>query len=283
MSEEDSEAEVPAARSKAPLVAGIVVLVGIAFAVWQWLLPDGPPEVSRPSAETPTTLAPPPPPPEPAIVNPVEAPPDAPAAPTAADLESALTALAGVDTVQSMFRLQDLPRRIVTTIDNLGRAQASSSLWPVNPPPGEFTTDRSGETEVIAAANYARYVKHVATLEAVDTAAAGAAYRRLYPLLQQAYEDLGYPGKYFNDRLVAVIDLLLATPEPGGPLSVRLPEFGADLKPERPWVLYEYEDPALQQLSAGQRILLRMGPDNLRRVKSKLKEIRAQVAVTPGR
>ena len=281
MTEEDTEAEVPAPRSKAPIVAGVVVLAGVAFAAWQWLRPAATPEAAGPpAAAAPTTL--PPPPPEPAIANPVEAPPDTPAAPTAADLESALTALAGADTVQSLFRLQDLPRRIVTTVDNLGRAQASSSVWPVNPPAGEFTTDRSGQVEVIAPANYARYVKHVATLEAVDGAAAGAAYRRLYPLLQQAYENLGYPGKYFNDRLVVVIDLLLATPEPTGPVAVRLPAFGADLKPERPWVLYEYDDPALQQLSAGQRILVRMGPDNLRRVKSKLKEIRAEVATARG-
>ena len=54
------------------------------------------------------------------------------------------------------------------------------------------------------------------------------------------------------------------------------------MKPERPWVLYEYEDPALQKLSAGQRILLRMGPDHLRRVKAKLREIRAEVAAQPA-
>jgi len=279
MTEETPEAETPAWRRNAPLAAGIVVLAGLGFAAWQWLLPEGPPEVSKPPAAAPATL--PPPPPEPAVANPLETPPDAPAAPTAADLENALTALAGAETVQSLFRLQDLPRRIVTTVDNLGRAQVSSSLWPVKPPAGEFTTDRSGDAEVIASANYARYATHVAALEAVDAAAAAQAYRRLYPLLQQSYEDLGYPGKYFNDRLVTVIDLLLATPEPPGPLRVRLPEFGADMKPERPWVLYEYEDPALQQLSAGQRILLRMGPDNLRRVKAKLREIRAEVATAP--
>ena len=281
MTEENPDAEVPAWRRNAPLAAGIVVLAGIAFAAWQWLLPEAPPEVSKPPAAPRATLAPPPPPPEPAIVNPVEVPLDASGAPTAADLESTLKALAGAGTVQALFRLQDLPRRIVATIDSLGRAQASASLSPLIPPRGDFSTERSGEAEVIASANYARYAKHVAMLEAIDTAAAAAAYRRLYPILQRAYEGLGFPGKYFNDRLVAVIDLLLATPSPPGPLRVRLPEFGVDLKPERAWVLYQYEDPALQQLSAGQRMLLRMGPDHMRRVKAKLKEIRAQVAATP--
>jgi hypothetical protein len=64
-------------------------------------------------------------------------------------------------------------------------------------------------------------------------------------------------------------------------LRVRLPDLGEDMDPERPWVLYEYEDVALQQLSAGQRILLRMGPENQRRVKAKLREIRAEVATAP--
>ncbi len=281
MTEDNPEAEVPAWRRNAPLAVGIVVLAGIAFAAWRWLLPDAPPEVSKPPAAPTTTLAPPPPPPEPAIENPVAAPPDAPASPTATDLESALTALVGADTVGSLFRLQDLPRRIVTTVDNLGRAQASAALWPVRPPSGEFTTDRSGEYEVIASANHQRYARHVAAFEAIDAATAAVAYRRVYPVLQRAYEDLGMPGKYFNDRLVAVIDLMLATPEAPTALRVRLPEFGADMKPERPWVLYQYEDPALQQLSSGQRILLRTGPDNLRRIKAKLKEIRAEIAARP--
>ncbi len=266
-------------RRNAVLGVGILVLAGIAFAAWQWLLPAAPPEVSRApvAASAPTVIAPPPP--EPAIANPIDTPPDAPAAATPADLEAALNELAGAEVVRSLVRLQDLPRRLVTTIDNFGRAQVSASLAPVNPPAGEFTTDRSGEVEVIAADNFKRYLRHVETLESIDVARAAQAYRRLYPLFQQAYENLGYPDKYFNDRLIVVIDQLLATPAPQGPLAVRLPQFGEDVKPERPWVLYEYQSPALQQLSAGQRMLLRMGPDNMRRVQAKLREMRREVAV----
>ncbi len=276
MNDETPEEATGNGRRNALLGVGIVVLAGLAFAAWQWLMPAAPPAVSRPPAAAPTVLAPPPP--EPAVANLIDTPPDAAAAATPADLEAALNELAGADVVRSLFRLQDLPRRVVTTVDNLGRAQVSASLWPVNPPAGEFTTDRSAEPEVIAADNYQRYRRHVETLESIDVARAAQAYRRLYPLFQQAYENLGYPGKYFNDRLIVVIDQLLSTPAPQGPLAVKLPEFGADVKPERPWVLYEYADPALQQLSAGQRMLLRMGPDNLRRVNAKLREIRREVA-----
>ena len=75
-----------------------------------------------------------------------------------------------------------------------------------------------------------------------------------------------------------MIDQLLATPDVSEPLKIRLPQINGPLQPERPWVLYEYEDPTLQSLSAGQKIMLRMGTVNERRMKSKLAEIRRLVA-----
>jgi hypothetical protein len=43
-------------------------------------------------------------------------------------------------------------------------------------------------------------------------------------------------------------------------------------------VLYEYKDPALEELSAGQKILIRMGPEHRALIKSKLREIRTLLA-----
>jgi hypothetical protein len=264
------------------LILGVVVLAGAGAVAWRWLVgtqATAPPAAGAQAPPTPRTLAPSPP--EPAVANPIEPGVEPPGAPTTEELQSALGELVGNARLQSLFRLQDLPRRIVTTVDNLGRAQASASLWPVNPPTGPFTTDRSGEAEVIAAGNDARYAPYVELLESVDLDRATMAYRRLYPLFQQAYEDLGYPDRYFNDRLVEVIDLLLVTPEPRGALRVRLPEFSEEVRPERPWVLYRFEDPALQELAAGPRMLLRMGPENRRRVKQVLTALRPRIAATP--
>ena len=86
---------------------------------------------------------------------------------------------------------------------------------------------------------------------------------RYYPLFQEAYEYLGYPSAYFNDRLIDVIDHLLATPVVDGPIRL-----------VRPHVLYKYADPDLEALSAGRKALIRIGPDNANRVKQKLREIR---------
>jgi len=134
---------------------------------------------------------------------------------------------------------------------------------PLNAVPGVFTPDGT---------NYARYVPYVRVFEAIDARALVQAYVGAYPLFQRAYEELGFPGKYFNDRLVEAIDDLLATPDPATP-----PEF------MRPRVLSEFADPDLETRSAGQKMLLRMGRENAARVKAKLGEIRRELEQASSR
>ena len=75
-----------------------------------------------------------------------------------------------------------------------------------------------------------------------------------------------------------MIDNLLATPTPAGPLAVK--RFVADGGASGGG-LYVYEDSALEAGSAGQKILLRMGHDNAAVLEAKLREIRAQLVARP--
>jgi hypothetical protein len=180
----------------------------------------------------------------------------------------------------AFLMLDGFARRFVTTVDNLAHDHASPLLWPVNTTPGRFETEARADGTVISAKNAARYTAFVRFATSVDTGRAVGLYRRLYPLLQQAYEELGYPGKYFNDRVVEVIDHLLATPEVRPPIKVRVIE-----TPERPRTapLYRYEDPIdMETRSAGQKILVRVGPDNAAKLKAKLVDVRRRVARGPG-
>jgi hypothetical protein len=229
-----------------------------------------------PPAPAPTAPAPP------AITHPIESSPaaqDVAAAPQESSLAAAVTSLVGQKLARGMLQLDDFPRRIVATVDNLGRTHAPSRLWPVNPSPGRFQVDKSG---AIGADNGLRYTPFVLMVEKLDVRQAAALYVRFYPQFQQAYEELGYPKRYFNDRLVQVIDQLLLTPEPDEPLRVHLPPIQGPMQPERPWVLYEFDDPALQALPAGQKLLLRVGPVNERRLKARLAEFRKAIAATPA-
>ncbi len=169
---------------------------------------------------------------------------------------------------------EQIARRLVATVDNLPRSTSIEKIRPLRPPSSPFQVQREvvdavGGVEriTLSSANFARYAPLVDLLARSDAAVAAAAYRRIYPQLQAAYEDLGYPGRYFNDRLVGVIDHLLDTPEPQGPLLL-----------EQPKVLYQYADPDLEARSPGQKLLLRIGVDNARTVKKKLREFRAHIA-----
>ena len=193
-------------------------------------------------------------------------------------LSRVVASIFGADKSDSLLQLDGFARRVVATVDNLPREQSPARMWPVQPTPERFTVNKEGQSQTIAQNNAARYNAFVLAMESVDMKRVAGIYAQLYPLFQKAYEELGYPGKYFNDRLVAVIDHLLQAPEPEGPLHVTLTEVKGDFPSTRPWVRYEFADPQLEALSSGQKIMVRVGLVNERRLKQRLRSLRAAVA-----
>ncbi|MGN6328548.1 MAG: DUF3014 domain-containing protein [Rhodanobacter sp.] len=180
------------------------------------------------------------------------------------DVVDALAALAGNRPLRDLLVSKQIVARIVATIDALPRRALGTLMLPARPPEGAFaTTDADGRI-TMAAQNSERYAPYIAVMKNVDPAALVAWYVQAYPLFQQAYQELGYPRGYFNDRLIVVIDDLLAAPEPAEPpLLLRVKNH------------YAFADPSLESLSAGQRLLLRTGPANEALIKAKLRAIRA--------
>lgn len=162
-----------------------------------------------------------------------------------------------------LLRTDRLARRFVATADALTREGVPIEMRILKPVPGRLVVAGTEEAPVLDPKNGERYDPYVQWLEKLDTARVASTYREVYPLLQAAYEELGYPNKYFNDRLVAVIDDLLATPDVREPIALA-----------RPHVLYTFADASLEKRSAGQKAMLRLGRDRAARVKMKLIEIR---------
>jgi len=262
-------------------VALVLIAIGAYFFWPRSVPPQLPPPVP---VASPAPIAPVAPiaPPEPAIRHPIQAPTGAVELPPIGQADEfvreRITGFLGAKTVQTHVQVENFARRVVATVDNLSRSLAPPRMWPIQRTPGRFAVEPSGNGSAIGPKNAARYAAFVALVESVDTHRAVALYRQLYPLFQRAYEEIGYPGKPFNDRLVAVIDLLLETPEPTGAVMVEQPQVHGPLKPTRPWLLYRYSDPELERLSSGQKILLRVGPENARRLKAKLAEFRKLIA-----
>jgi hypothetical protein len=250
-----------------PLLLGaIIAAAGVLYYLWQ-LRAEPPRPTAAPEAAMPSVTAQPSA--KPRIEHPIEVAAAPPAAPLPALAESdstvqdALAALFGSAVFDQFLQPQDIVRHFVAAIDNLPRKTVAQRVMPIKPVTGVFRTKGPEGSTIVGPDNAARYSAYVRALEAVDSAKLVALYVRFYPLFQQAYAELGYPSRYFNDRLFEVIDHLLATPDVRGPIALVQPK-----------VLYEYADPALQDLSAGQKMLVRMGPENEAKVKAKLRELK---------
>jgi Protein of unknown function (DUF3014) len=181
-------------------------------------------------------------------------------------LRAALAQLAGADAVKDFLVPQDVIRRMVVTIDNLPRQKVAVDKRPTIGTAGSFVADGDELHATLNQHNFERYKPLVAVIRKLDMQQMGAVYIHFYPLFQQSYQNLGYPNGYFNDRLVEVIDVMLAAPEPKGPVAL-----------VRPNVMYTFADPALETRPAGQKLLIRMGPDNAQAIKEKLTELRAVI------
>jgi hypothetical protein len=256
------------ARRKVMWLIGIVAAAAIGFGLWYWYGSQ-----HRPAPPPPAVPATPPPAStEPQVANPIPAEntPGAAALPALNDSDSlvrdSIAGVLGRTPVDRFLVPQNIVRHIVATVDNLPRRKVAVELRPVGPTPGTTAIATQGDIVTLSDANFERYAPLVKVVQGTDVKALSLVYQRLYPLFQQSYEDLGYPGKYFNDRVVEVIDHLLQAPEVRAPIPL-----------VQPRVMYQYADADLEGRSAGQKLLIRMGPANARAIKAKLREFRAEI------
>jgi len=169
--------------------------------------------------------------------------------------------------IEALLLREGVIDRLVASVDNLTRSKLPEQIRPVGRLQESFATDPGADDSlVLGISSYARYDALVAQLYYADIDKLYDTYRRFYPLFQKSYERLGYPNAYFNDRLIQVIDHLLATPEIEGPIVL-----------VRPNVLYEFADPDLEALSSGHKLMLRMGPDNAATMKRLLSKFRVRL------
>ena len=236
-------------------------------------------KAAPPPAKPPVVVTPAPAeaPPEPAVKNPLPPTETGQPLPKLEDsdqpMANSLEEVLGKEAIERFVIPKDLIRHIVVTVDNLAAEKVAERIRPVKRTPGSFVVSGTADAPVLDPANYERYAPVLAVVRSADTKQLVAVYKHYYPRFQEVYESLGHPPEYFNDRVIEVIDDLLAAPEVQGPIALAQPN-----------VLYEYADPKLESRSAGQKALMRMGSANARVVKDKLRELRSELATVkpPG-
>lgn len=183
-----------------------------------------------------------------------------------APILAALQGLASRNALAQFLNMQDFARRFVVTVDHLPRERIPAQLSAVKRVPGALAVASEGDALILQSANFARYDAFVHFAESLSPKAMVAVYLRFYPLLQAEFQSMGFPRGHFNDRVVEAIDDMLAAPEVTGPIRL-----------VQPRVHYRFADPLLEKMSAGRKLMIRVGPANAARLKTLLHALRAEL------
>lgn len=267
-------------KSPTTMVA-IVVVVLIAVAAAFFLLRDKTPK-TPPSQATPVAVIPAPVE-EPEVVQPetiYEPPQVVPQPkPLPALNESDSTVLEALKELrgESLIALvvpQEVIRKFVLAVNGVAEGKVVAEYRPIVSPAQPFLVEKFAvtvdgnpvEQQRLAASNYARYETYVSTLALLDMDTVVAIYKRFYPLLEEAFKELGLKKSNFHSVLIAALDNILAAPDVQG-----------DILLVQPKVFYHFADPALEKMPQTHKLMVRMGPENARSVKASLRQLRAKL------
>jgi len=216
--------------------------------------PDIPVPVQQPApvaAEPPATATAPPEPPLPPLAD-----------SDALVREELDTAGLGPE-LESVRDSANLVQNSAALIDGLSRGIVLRKLVPLVPPKEAFAVELVDGEMYMSPEGYHRYDGYAEAVEGLDTAALVSSFDLLRPLYEQAYAQLGLPEENFDNAVIRTLDRILATPELEQPVALA-----------RKSVMYTYADPQLEKLSPLQKQLLRMGPENVRRIKAQARALR---------
>ena len=173
-------------------------------------------------------------------------------------------AATGTDSIMSKLMSNEHPINVSAAfIDGLGRGVILKKLLPGDPPKQAFSVVEEDEVIYISPSSYQRYDSYTDTLTALDSKRLVSSFHALRPMYEQAFQYLGLDPGDFDNTIIRALDQVLATPEIIEPIA---------LQPKS--VVYVFADPALENLPAVQKQLLRMGPDNISRIKQQARALR---------
>lgn len=165
-------------------------------------------------------------------------------------------------------------RKLVLTIDNLSRGEISNKYPAANIRVSRFEQSikllkpqQDPISYTMGQETFERYNLAVDVFSSIDKAALATLYTWAKPLLQQSYDELGNAEVSFDRVAIKAIDQLLSAPNIDG-----------DIELKRPSVMFQYADPALEQRPASDKLMFRLGPDNRRKFKAALRELKAELS-----
>lgn len=187
-----------------------------------------------------------------------------------AGIRQELSGLTGwQDNALALIVNEQLLRRFVTLVVNVAAGKVDHKSGPFLPIKGRFTVS-SNMPLTMTPESQARYNLYVEAITALDPQQCAALYRRFYPLLNNAYKELGEKGN-FHALVLKAIQQLESTPD--------LTQAPALVPAEKG--MYKYVQPQLEALPAAQKQMLRSGWENTSKLKVWLRQLKSALLAPP--
>lgn len=168
------------------------------------------------------------------------------------------------------FNESNLIRRFVTFVDSLANENLAMTTNPTTLSMDKFNIKSENEQLFLDPDNYRRYDILADFIADMDQKNFLAAYQQAQPLLEEAFTELGYENIKFTDRLEQTFQEILLAPVIKKPILL--------IKDEKS---YKFADTNLENLSATQKLMIRMGPNNTVKIQNRVREIVTQLNNTP--
>jgi hypothetical protein len=166
------------------------------------------------------------------------------------------------------LKIKDLIRKITAATDNIAQGKSPRAHLTFLDPKKPFLVKKADGKHSIHPQGYLRYNMVAEIIHSLDIGTTIKFYQHLRPLFQEAYRDLGYPNKDFHNTLIRAIVELLDVPIVEGEIDL-----------EEGIGIYTFVDEELEEFSDAQKHLLRMGPENMRKIQRKLLEFASGLGI----
>lgn len=256
----DPVTPVPSPSRWGPALVGLVLVCAL-LAGWYYWRSDRDPETADGVAVKHDVI-------------PAEAPPAVDLPPldqSDAFVRDLVRALSSHPVIASWLTTDQLIRNFAVSVRNVAEGDTPARHLKPIAPGRSFQVRRERGAIYIDEASYARFDGHAAAVSGLDPERTAELYRLLKPRLEEAYREVAGPDADFERDLRVALTSVIETPVVDRPIELRTAIAG-----------YDYADPSLQSLSPSQQQLLRMGPNNARRIQQSLRAIASEMGIITG-
>jgi hypothetical protein len=179
-------------------------------------------------------------------------------------LEKKTLAIANGMKIEPLILKKNMARQFVVFIDNLAQGEVIRKASPLKGPDRNFSVSEVTNKIFIDPDSFHRYDIYANFIAGLNEQELVSTYKELKPLLKEAFDELGYSNISLDERMLQAMKVVLAAPVIEDPIELTSVT-----------VNYHFADLNLEALPNAQKFMIRMGPENTKKIKEAVSKLQA--------